>query len=98
MEVEMFKWEDFTMDKLHEQIQAKKVGIGFRAKGLTVSVFGKPGGDEERPDWWTVYAVFEEEGKPKRTMSRKLSPQAVTIELESSIKTARQMVSSRLPA
>ena len=31
-------------------------------------------------------------------MSRKLSPQAVTLELESSVKTARQMVSSRLPA
>lgn len=95
MEVEIFNWEDFKMEKLHEQIQTGSVGIGFRAGGLTVSVYGKSGGDKDRPDWWTVYAVFEEDGKPKRTMSRKLAPKDVTLELERSVKTAQQMVSTR---
>lgn len=94
MEVEFFKWEDFTMEKLHEQIQAKSVSIGFQSKGVTVRIHGKPGSNKDRPNHWTIYAVFEQDGK-KRTMSRILAPEAVTQELERSVTTARSMMSSQ---
>jgi hypothetical protein len=96
MEVEFYKWEDFTMEKLHEQIQAKCVSIGFQSESVTVRIHGKPGADKERPDYWTVYAVFEKDGQ-KRTMSRVLKPSDVTQELERSVTTARSMMSSRAP-
>ena len=96
MEVEFFKWEEFTMAKLHEQIQAKSVSIGFQSQGVTVRIHGKPGVDKDRPDYWTIYAVFEQDGK-KRTMSRILPPKDVTQELERSVATARSMVSSQPP-
>ena len=86
------------MDLLHKQIQEKCVSIGFRVKGLTIRIHGKPGEDQDRPDWWKVFAVLEEDGKPKRTMSRVMSPTEVTKELESSVTTARAMLSHRVPS
>jgi hypothetical protein len=95
MEVEQFEWKEFKMEKLHEQIQAGCVSIGFRKGNLTVRIHGRPGEVEGRPQHWKIFAVFCEDGKPDRTMSRILAPDQVTLELERSVNTARSMMASR---
>jgi hypothetical protein len=109
MEVEFFKWEDFKMETLHQQIAAGCVSIGFQVERTvgsgpgahlettTVRIHGRLGEDKDRPHHWKIFAIFEQNGN-KRTMSRICGPNDVKEELERSVNTARSMMSARRPA
>jgi hypothetical protein len=92
-----YNFKEFKMETLHEQIKLGHVDIEFQTKDLKVRVHGGFGIDG-RPDKWTIFAVFEEAGKPKRTQSRILLPKDAAQELERSVQSARAMVTSRAPA
>ena len=97
MEVQQFEWKEFKMETLHEQIQAGSVSIGFQENGLTVKIHGQAGTDKTRPDKWTIYAVFKEDGKQERTQSRIMSSDGVKLELERSVNSAKAMLALRVP-
>jgi hypothetical protein len=91
-----YNFKEFKMETLHEQIKLGRVDIQFQTKNLKVHVHGGHGIDG-RPDKWTVFAVYEEAGKPKRTQSRILLPKDAEKELERAVQTAISMITSRAP-
>ncbi len=96
MEVELFKWEDFKIEILQQQIQNRVVGVGFESGGTKITIFGQP--DPENKNLWTVYAVFEKNGS-KRTMSKKgITDVDIQKELEQNVRTARSILSSSFPS
>lgn len=90
MEVDYFKWEEFTAEALDKQIASGIVSIGFQVDKTIIKVYGKP----EEKSKWTVFVSIEKDGSPKRTMSKKnLTDEQAKTEFHTSVNIARDILS-----